>query len=187
MPLTLAILKKRLKKLLRYSLNFSAKCPLKIIRSLLAQILTPPLVLETQMTPQSHKEGSEEEEEFEFRDDTVLELIGPHGNPHRNESGEQILNLMREHDLRGASMFFEIKCLEKPQDTRPQQINHFLIPKSQLCHTVNVTRKLDSVNSDHAVLCIEFNLSNEMLLSKKNREKQRIPPQKQNQYLHPQK
>jgi hypothetical protein len=40
----------------------------------------------------------EEDEEFEFQNDTIPELLGPHGNAHRNVNGERILNLMREHD-----------------------------------------------------------------------------------------
>jgi hypothetical protein len=54
------------------------------------------------VNPQRYKE----EEEFELQEDTVLELLGPHGNPHRNENGERIINLMREHNLRAASTFF---------------------------------------------------------------------------------
>ncbi len=85
-------------------------------------------------------------------------------------------------------MFFDsnkkYNTWRNPQGRCPHQIDHFLIPKSQLCHTVNVKRKLDSVNSDHAVLCIEFNLSNEMLLSKKNeKSKESRPKSKINTFI----
>ncbi len=116
-------------------------------------------------------QGREEDEEFEFQRDTIPELLRPHGNPHGNINGERILNLMREHDLGAASTVFESNkkhnTWRNPQNKRPHQINHFLIPKSQLCHTIDLKRKLDSIDSDHAALCIEFRLLNEALLSRK--------------------
>jgi hypothetical protein len=48
----------------------------------------------------------EDDMEFEFHEDSIPDLLGPHGNPHRNENGERFLDLMREHDLRAASKFF---------------------------------------------------------------------------------
>ncbi len=66
-----------------------------------------------------------------------------------------------------------MKYLENPpRDKCPHQIDHFLIPKSQLCHTVNVKGKLNN----HATLCIEFQLSNETLLSKKTEENKETHP-----------
>jgi hypothetical protein len=79
---------------------------------------------------------------------------------------------MREHDLRAASTFFD--CNNKfstwmnPKNQCPYQIDHFFIPKHQLCHTTNVKRKLDSVDSDHAALCIKFQMSHEPLLQLKD-------------------
>ncbi len=71
-----------------------------------------------------------------------------------------------------------------PRDKCPHQIDHFLIPKNQLCHTVNVKRKLDSVDSDHAALSIEFNLSNEILLYKKaEKNKDPRPKTKINNFI----
>jgi hypothetical protein len=49
--------------------------------------------------------SKEKDDDSELQGDTIKELLGPHGNPHRNENGEKILNLMREHDLRAASTF----------------------------------------------------------------------------------
>lgn len=49
--------------------------------------------------------NDEEEEEFEFQTDTILELLWTYENPHRNENGEGFLNLMREHDLRAVSTY----------------------------------------------------------------------------------
>ena len=39
--------------------------------------------------------------------DPALELLGPFGNPHRSKSGERLLNIMREHQLRAAATFFD--------------------------------------------------------------------------------
>jgi hypothetical protein len=50
--------------------------------------------------------SDQEDNNFNPQEDNIMELLGPHGNPHRNENGERILNLMREHDLRAASTFF---------------------------------------------------------------------------------
>jgi hypothetical protein len=87
---------------------------------------------------------------------------------------------MREHDLRAASTFFEsnkkYNTWRNPRDKRPHQIDHFLIPRNQLCHTVDVKRKLDSIDSDHAALCIEFRLSSETLLLKKTENSEEIRP-----------
>ncbi len=87
---------------------------------------------------------------------------------------------MREHNLIAASTFFnsnkKYNTWRNLWDRRPHQIDHLLIPKSQLYHTIDVKKKLDSVDSNQAALCIEFKLTNEALLFKK-REKWRIPPQ----------
>jgi hypothetical protein len=79
---------------------------------------------------------------------------------------------MREHDLRAASTFFDcnkkFNTWKNPKNQCPYQIDHFLIPKHQLCHTTNVKRKLNSIDSDHAARCIKFQMSHEPLLQKKD-------------------
>jgi hypothetical protein len=88
---------------------------------------------------------------------------------------------MREHDLRAASTFFDcnnkFNTWRNPRDKRPHQIDHILILRTQLCHTANVKRKTNSVDSDHAALCIEFQLSNETLFYKKD-DSNKIPKTK---------
>jgi hypothetical protein len=78
---------------------------------------------------------------------------------------------MREHNLRAASTFFDCKnkhnTWRNPRDKCPRQINHSLIPRNQLCYTVNVKRKLDGMDSDHATLCIKFQVPNGTLLCNK--------------------
>jgi hypothetical protein len=75
---------------------------------------------------------------------------------------------MREHDLRAASTFFESNqkssTWRTPLNNHPYQIDHLLIPRSQLCHTTHLKRKLDCVDSDHAALHINFLLSIKTLL-----------------------
>lgn len=39
--------------------------------------------------------------------DPALSLLGPFGNPHRSKSGENLLNVLREHQLRAAATFFD--------------------------------------------------------------------------------
>ena len=131
----------------------------------------------TRMT-EAPQTNDQEDNDFNPQEDNIMELLGPHGNPHRNENGERILNLMREHDLRAASTFFD--CNNKhntwrnPKDKRPHQIDHLLIPRNQLCLTTNVKRKLDSIDSDHAALCIEFLLPNGTILRTKDKEKNEV-------------
>jgi hypothetical protein len=88
--------------------------------------------------------------------------------------------MMREQDLRAASTFFD--CNNKyntwrnPRDKRPHQIDHFLIPRNQLCYTTNVKQKLDSIDSDHAALCIKFQLPDGALLSNRRNPKKDVEP-----------
>jgi hypothetical protein len=57
----------------------------------------------TRITDNNFPMNEEEDRGFELQENTIPELLGPQGNPHRNGYGERILNLMREHDLRAAS------------------------------------------------------------------------------------
>jgi exonuclease III len=109
--------------------------------------------------------------------DPILELLGPHGNPHKSKTGDGVLNLMREHRLRAASTFFDNNrkyntWLGLPNPTtgkrKAYQIDHILIPYHQLCLTSNVKRKFNGVVSDHAALLVEFRLLNFPLLKNKN-------------------
>jgi hypothetical protein len=71
---------------------------------------------------------------------------------------------MREHDLIAVTFFNcnnNFNTWRSPRYKRPLQIDRLLIPKYQLCHTINVKRKLDSVDSDHAAQRIEFQMSHE--------------------------
>jgi hypothetical protein len=55
----------------------------------------------TRSTDLSHKHNNGDSEKDKVNDhqtDTILNLPGPHGNPHRNKNGEMILNPMREHN-----------------------------------------------------------------------------------------
>jgi hypothetical protein len=74
---------------------------------------------------------------------------------------------MREHDLRAASTFFDCKnkynTWRNPRDKCPHQIDHFLI------YTVNIKRKLDSMDSDHAT---KFQVPNgNFILQNSNKKK----------------
>ncbi len=98
--------------------EFLSKTPAKNSTIIVGADINASIGTRSTNAPQERRESNEEEKEFEFQDDTILELIGPHGNPHRNENGERILNLMREQNLRAASTFFDsnkkIQYLEKP-------------------------------------------------------------------------
>ena len=60
-----------------------------------------------------------------------------------------------------------LKCPQK----KAYQLDQIFIPKSQLCQTTNVKRKLDGASSDHAVLSIDFHLLNGPLLKNKEETK----------------
>ncbi len=135
--------------------EFLSKIPLKNTTTIIGADINASIGNRATNDP-NKREDDEDEPEPELQEDTISELLGPHGNPHRNENGECILNLIREHDLRAASTFFDYnnKCntWRNPRDKQPYQIDHLLIPRNQLCHTINVKRKLDSIDSDHATL-----------------------------------
>jgi hypothetical protein len=108
--------------------------------------------------------------------DPILELLGPHGNPHKSKTGDGVLNLMREHRLRAAGTFFDNNrkyntWLGLPSPTtgkrKAYQIDHILIPHHQLCLTSNVKKKVNGIVSDHAALLVEFRLLNSPLFKNK--------------------
>mmetsp|Transcript_1493 Transcript_1493/g.2313 ORF Transcript_1493/g.2313 Transcript_1493/m.2313 type:complete len:881 (+) Transcript_1493:452-3094(+) len=93
---------------------------------------------------------------------------------------------MREHQLRAAATFFDNNnkyntWLAPPHPStgkrQAYQLDHFLIPKYQLCQTTNVKRKFDGATSDHAALQIDFYLLNTPLLRKKEAQKGSLPTQ----------
>jgi hypothetical protein len=148
--------------------EFLSKIPLKNTTTIIGADINASIGTRNTIDPSNREE---DDDEFESQDDTISQLLSPHGNPHRNENRERILNLLKEHDLRAASTFFGCnnKCntWRNPRDKCPYQIDRLLIPRNQLCHTINVKRKLDSIDRDHAVLCIMFQTSNETVLHKK--------------------
>jgi hypothetical protein len=108
--------------------------------------------------------------------DPILQLLGPCGNPRRSKTGEEVLNLMREHQLRAASTFFDNNrkyntWLGIPNAITKKryayQLDHIFIPKHLLCHTTNIKRKFDGAHSHHAALCIDFYFLTSPLLKKK--------------------
>jgi hypothetical protein len=101
--------------------------------------------------------------------DPICKLLGPHGNPHKSKTGNGILNLMREHNLRATATFFDNNhkyntWLGLPNPAtgkrRAYQIDHIFVPHQQLGQTTNVKRKFNGVNSDHVAMPIEFKLLN---------------------------
>ncbi len=110
--------------------------------------------------PHLYLPGKQEDE----RDtDPIIDLLGPFGNSHKSkpEHCDRILNIMREHNLRAASTFFDNNkkyntwlAPPKPESKkrRAYQIDHIFIPKNQLCHTTNVKRRFNGAHSDHAAL-----------------------------------
>jgi hypothetical protein len=159
-PPTLA--SEKLRKQRKNFLSSSVKCPLTTTTIIGADINAS---IGTRYTDDPQR--LDDDNELEFQEETIMELLRPHGNPYRNENGERILKLMREHELRAASTFFE---------SNNTWIDHMFIPRRQLHHTNDVKRKLDSINSDHAALCITFWVSNEALLFK-HTERNREPPE----------
>ena len=116
----------------------------------------------------------QEDPEDEREEDIANELLGPNGNPHRNQRGEAILNMIRALNLRAVSTFFD--CNDNydtwinPGTKEAFQIDHILIPKNQLIQTSNVKCKFDGPPSDHAALTIHLNLPNGNLLPKKRKK-----------------
>ncbi len=115
--------------------------------------------------------------------DPALSLLGPFGNPRRSKSGENLLNILREHQLRAATTFFDNNnkyntWLAPPHPTtgkrQAYQLDHIFIPKYQLAHTSNVKRRFNGTTSNHAALFIKFQLSS-MPLLKKKLKKEKIP------------
>jgi hypothetical protein len=56
-------------------------------------------------SPESESLPNKYDSRFDI--DPALELLGPFGNPHRSKTGEKLLNIMREHQLRAAATFFD--------------------------------------------------------------------------------
>ena len=72
--------------------------------------------------------------------DPARDLLGPNGNPRKSKTGENILNLMREFQLRAASTFYDNNRkyntwlgLPDPKTRKRQayQLDHIFIPKQQ--------------------------------------------------------
>jgi len=111
--------------------------------------------------------------------DPAISLLGPFGNPHRSKTGERLLDLMREFQLRAATSFFDNNnkyntWLAPPHPSsgkrRAYQLDQIFIQKHQLRHTTNAKRRFDGVNSDHAALFIEFHLPKSIKKKKKNQK-----------------
>ena len=92
---------------------------------------------------------------------------------------KNILNLMREFQLRAASTFYDNNRKyntwlglpdPKTRKRQPYQLDHIFIPKQQLCHTKNVKRKFNGAHSDHAALLIEFYLQTNPLIKSTSKE-----------------
>ncbi len=108
--------------------------------------------------------------------DPIINLLGPNGNQHRSKTGEEILNMMREFELRAASTYFDNNrkyntWLGLPnantKKRKAYQIDHIFIPKLQLCQTTSVRRRFDGATSDHAAVSIDFHFLTAPLLKKK--------------------
>jgi hypothetical protein len=84
--------------------------------------------------------------------------------------------MMRELDLRAPSPFFgshgKFNAWRCPKKW-PYQIDHFLIPHTQLCHTFNIQRKFDGVDSYHAAFLMNFELDYNTLLTNKATKKKK--------------
>ncbi len=122
---------------------------------------------------------SQDKQDSRFDIDPALSLLGPFGNPYRSKTGENLLNLMREFQLRAAATFFDNNnkyntWLAPPHPTtrkrRAYQLDQILIPKHQLRYTTNVKRRFDGATSDHAALFIEFHLPKMVKKKKKTPE-----------------
>jgi hypothetical protein len=107
--------------------------------------------------------------------DPIYKLLGPHGNPHKSKTGNGILNLMHEHNLRAVATFYDNNRkyntwlgLPNPATGKRKayQIDHIFIPHQQLGQTSDVKRKFNGVNSDHAAMSIEFRILNVSLKKK---------------------
>ena len=112
--------------------------------------------------------------------DPAISLLGPFGNHHRFKTGERLLDLMREFQLRAATSFFDNNnkyntWLAPPHPSsgkrRAYQLDQIFIQKHQLRHTTNAKRKFDGVASDHAALFIEFHLPKIIKKKKKKNRK----------------
>jgi exonuclease III len=118
--------------------------------------------------------------------DPIEQLIGPHGNPQTSKNSHRILNIMRSHNLRAASTFFDNNrkyntWLSPPtaptMKRNAYQLDHILIPKNQLCYTQNVKRRFDGAHSDHAALRIDFRLlTTPLLKNKQNLKNKKTKP-----------
>ena len=115
-----------------------------------------------------------------FDIDPATTLLGPFGNPHRSKTGENLLNIMREFQLRATATFFDNNnkyntWLAPPHPVtgkrRAYQLDQIFIPKHQLRYTTNVKRRFDGVTSDHAALFIEFHLPKTIKKKKKTPKK----------------
>jgi hypothetical protein len=77
-----------------------------------------------------------------FEENPITSLLGPNGNHHKSKTGEAILNLMRDFELRAASTFFDnngkyntwigLPNAHK-RKKRAYQIDQIFILKLQLC------------------------------------------------------
>ena len=134
-------------------------------------------------------DNPQEKIESHLDTDPAQQLLGPFRNPKKSKSGDKILNLMREFQLRAASFFYDNNRkyntwlgLPNPITKKRQayQIDHIFIPKYQLSKTSNVKRKFNGAHSDHAALFIEFQLITDTLMktSKKEQNASTNPPKK---------
>jgi hypothetical protein len=120
----------------------------------------------------------------------ILELLGPHGNPHKSKTGARVLNLMREHRLKAASTFINnnrkyntwLGLPNPATEKKAHQIDHILIPYHQLCLTSNVKRKFNGAVSDHVALLVEYHLLNSSLL--KNNQKKKATVEQRTRKFH---
>ncbi len=92
------------------------------------------------------------ESNLEF--DPALDLLGPFGNPKNSKSGEAVLNLMHEHELRATSTFYDNNRKYNTWLGLPNAVTKKR-QAYQLDH-MNVKHRFDGEPSDHAALSINF-------------------------------
>jgi hypothetical protein len=99
--------------------------------------------------------------------DPIDDLLGNFRNPRRNQSGERILNLLREHNLQATSTFFDKNnkyntwiCPSNATTNKrtAHLLDHFFTPRNQLHSIIGVKRKFNGPTSDHAAIQITLKL-----------------------------
>ena len=101
-------------------------------------------------------------------------ILGPCGNPRKNERGEMILNLLRQTDLRAVTTYFNSTnghdTWTHPATKEKHQLDHFLVSRLHCRNVIDARKKYIGAPSDHLALFMKYKYKERKKMSNKKKQ-----------------